>query len=472
MTGASGSGAPSATGNHHNHVRWATDKAPSMRPSNRSRARNRTVASGQRFPAAADAASMACVVCFRPSANNAITKTWASSKVISLRLEAPPACPSGAWPCMDTSVAAGGAVMAVPVDSNKSDPALAAAMTEAGASHAEPATGLGLGAAPAGTAAGRPIGPPAFAPRIALIIAVLSVGISAILIRWVEDAPALSIAFYRLFFTTLMIAPVAFWKHRAEFANLSRKDLVVALVVGAVLAVHFASWIESLFHTSVASSVIIVSMEAILATIGAAVFLGERVARRSWMLIGVAFVGVALLALGDAGGFSGGGPDGGFPRAMYGNMLAFIGAIAAAIYFVAGRNLRQRVHLILYVGIVYWMCSVVLFAFALAGNAPLTGFSARTWTLFVLMAIFPTIGGHTLFNWSLRYLRAATVSTAILGEPIVAAVLAALVFQEIPGALGLVGGAIALVGILGVVRTSEKETHGTPEPAVDPLNPA
>lgn len=290
--------------------------------------------------------------------------------------------------------------------------------------------------------------PPIVPPRAVLLVAVLSVGISAILIRYVEDAPAITIAFYRLFLTTLILAPVAFLRHRDEFAKLSRRDLVVALGIGVVLAVHFAAWIESLFHTSVASSVIVVSMEAILATIGAAIFLGEHLPVRQWALIGLSFIGVALIALADAG--PGAALSGSSP--LYGDMLAFIGAIAAAIYFIGGRRLRQRVHLIVYVGIVYWMCSLVLFVMLLARGAPLTGFSTQTWLLFLLMAIFPTIGGHTLFNWSLRHLPTATVSTAILGEPLVAALLAALLFAEVPGPLGLVGGIVTLIGILGVVR--------------------
>ena len=298
------------------------------------------------------------------------------------------------------------------------------------------------------TVAATPLEAPALPPRLVLTVAVVSVGVSAILIRLVEDAPALTIAFYRLGITTLILGPLAWTRHRADFGRLSRRDLAVAVLVGVVLAVHFGTWIESLFHTSVASSVIIVSLEAILAAIGAAWFFGERLPRRDWALIGVAFIGVSLIALADADGAA----LQAAPRALYGDGLAFIGAIAAAIYLVAGRRLRQRVPLLVYVTIVYGVCSVVLFAAALWRHDPLAGFAPRTWLLFLLMAIVPTIGGHTGFNWCLRYLPAATVSTAILGEPIIAALLAAALFHEIPPPLALLGGILALVGIVGVVR--------------------
>jgi drug/metabolite transporter (DMT)-like permease len=83
----------------------------------------------------------------------------------------------------------------------------------------------------------------------------------------------------------LILTPIALTRHRAEFAKVSRRDLIVAAGIGVVLALHFATWIESLFHTSVASSVIIVSTEALFAALGAAVFLRERLKGREYLLI-------------------------------------------------------------------------------------------------------------------------------------------------------------------------------------------
>lgn len=293
---------------------------------------------------------------------------------------------------------------------------------------------------------------PVVPPRLVLLIAVLSLGAAAILIRLIEDAPAATIAFYRLFLTSLILTPIALLRHRDEFRLLRRKDIWVCLAIGVFLAVHFASWIESLFHTSVASSVIIVSTEALFAALGAAVFLRERLTLLDYTFILVAFLGVALITLSDAGGRA----TAAFPDAAYGNLLALVGALAAAVYFVAGRSVRQRIHLIVYVTIVFWTTSLVLLVFVWATRSPLTGFAPATWLLFLSLAVFPTIGGHTLINWCLRYLPAAPVATSVIGEPLIAAGLAILIFAEIPGPLSAVGGALALLGILGVVRRRAK----------------
>ncbi len=289
-------------------------------------------------------------------------------------------------------------------------------------------------------------------PRLVLLVAVLSLGAAAIFIRLIQDAPAPTIAFYRLFLTSLILTPVALLRHRDEFRRLSRRDLLVCLAIGVFLAIHFATWIESLFHTSVASSVIIVSTEALFAALGAALFLRERLTLLDYTFILVAFLGVALITLSDAGAT---GTDA-FPDAAYGNLLALTGALAAAVYFVAGRSVRQRIHLIVYVTIVFWTTSLVLFLFVLATRSPLLGFAPVTWLLFLSLAVFPTIGGHTLINWCLRYLPAAPVATSVIGEPLIAAGLAILIFTEIPGPLSALGGALALLGILGVVRRRAK----------------
>ncbi len=316
---------------------------------------------------------------------------------------------------------------------------------------------------------------PSLPPRLVLAIGVLSVGVSAILVRMTDDVPARSIAFYRLFITTLILAPLAFQREREAFRALTRRDLIVCGGIGVVLAVHFASWIESLFWTSVASSVIIVSLECILAAVGAVVFLRERLSPKGWAGIAAAFLGVALLAAGDRNALhvpSGGTPPtlpflGQIPDAsvaLFGDALAFLGAVMAAIYLVAGRHIRQRMPLLVYVTLVYGACSLTLLAYAMATHAPLTGFAAKDWTLLVAMAIIPTIGGHTAFNWVLRWLPATTVSTAILGEPLIAALLAGLLFSEIPPALGIAGGIVTLLGILLVVRA---EAHPDPSATAD-----
>ncbi|EMA51511.1 DMT family transporter [Halococcus thailandensis] len=283
-------------------------------------------------------------------------------------------------------------------------------------------------------------------PFAALAIAVVAVSTSAILVRF-STAPSIVKAFYRVLFTTLLLAPFAVARHRDAFSRLTIRDWLVAGAGGVALAIHFASWFESLEFTSVAASVTIVQSQVLFVAIGASWLLAEHVTRRTIAGMALALVGIAVLSIGDSltGAVAG-------PAPLYGNALALVGAVCAAGYVLAGRSLRQRIPLIPYVIVVYSVCAVVLLALVLADGAVLADYPASEWLLFVGMAIGPGIFGHTVLNWALAHLESSVVSVSLLGEPIGSALLALLLLGEVPSALTVGGGAVILLGITVTAR--------------------
>ncbi len=285
-------------------------------------------------------------------------------------------------------------------------------------------------------------------PLAALALAVVAVSTSAILVRY-SSAPSIVKAFYRVLFTTLLLAPLAVARHREAFGRLTNRDWLVAGAGGIALAVHFASWFESLEFTSVAASVTIVQSQVLFVAAGASWLLAEHVTRRTLAGMALALVGIAVLSVGDSitGAVAG-------PAPLYGNVLALVGAVCAAGYVLAGRSLRQRIPLIPYVIVVYSVCTVVLFALTLADGAALVDYPASEWLLFVGMAVGPGIFGHTVLNWALAHLESSVVSVSLLGEPIGSALLALLLLGEVPSAVTVVGGTVILVGITVTARSS------------------
>jgi drug/metabolite transporter (DMT)-like permease len=209
--------------------------------------------------------------------------------------------------------------------------------------------------------------------------------------------------------------------------------------VGFVLAVHFATWITSLSLTSVASSVIFVHVDPIFVVLVSHFLLRERVSRRVAWGIGVAFVGASIIAVGDMG--LGGGN-------LMGDALSLIGAIALGVYILAGRRLRQRLDLTTYVTPVYAISAAVLAVGSFAVGTPLVGYDPGVFLMFFAIALVPMIFGHTLYNFTLKWITAPVVSISLLGEPVGASILAVLILGESPGVLTIVGGAVTLVGIL------------------------
>jgi drug/metabolite transporter (DMT)-like permease len=277
-------------------------------------------------------------------------------------------------------------------------------------------------------------------PMTAVAVAVVAVSTSAILVD-LSDAPSLVKACYRVLFMAGLVAPFAF-RERHAFSNVAGRDWALVTVSGALLALHFASWFASIEYTSIAASTTLVTTQPAFVAVGAWALLDERVGPRVTAGILVAIAGSALLSAGD---MLGGTTVGSNP--MLGNALALVGSVTAAGYTLAGRSARQRLSVWTYVFVVYSVCAIALFAVAASQGLPLVDYPPHEWVLFAAMAIGPGFLGHTLINWALKYVESSVVSVSLLGEPVGSALLALVLFAEVPGEFTLVGGAVVLLGI-------------------------
>jgi drug/metabolite transporter (DMT)-like permease len=272
----------------------------------------------------------------------------------------------------------------------------------------------------------------------AILVAVVSVSFASIFIRW-SESPALVKATYRMALASLILLPLAAGRQRREIAALRPRELGLMVAIGAVLAAHFATWISSLDYTTVASSVILVNSHPLMVALISHFVLRERVSRMAALGVILGFSGVLVIAAGDL-------EDG---TGLVGDLLAFVGGAMAAVYLVGGRRVRQRISLVPYVFTVYSVTALVLLGATLVlGIGPYpSGDVGRELLLFLGMAAVSTIFGHTLYNWSLRYVKAPVVSTSLLGEPVGATLLAFLLLAESPSTMDLAGGFLALLGI-------------------------
>ncbi|RME86998.1 MAG: DMT family transporter [Anaerolineae bacterium] len=289
---------------------------------------------------------------------------------------------------------------------------------------------------------------------LALFIAILAVSTASIFIRFAQrDAPSLVIAAYRLTLATLLLAPIALTRRRAELRALTRRELGLALLSGFFLAMHFASWTTSLEYTTVAASVVLVDSSPLWVALLSPLLLRERVTR--YIVIGMvlAFFGGALIGLSDACTWSADGlvcaPFARFVqgRAFWGDFLALVGAWAVTGYLLIGRRLRAKMSLVTYIFLVYGMAAVVLVLIVLAMGAPLFGYPPMAYLWLFLLALVPQLIGHSTYNWALRFLPAAFVAVTTLGEPIGSTILAYFLLDETPALLTLLGGALILAGI-------------------------
>jgi len=291
-----------------------------------------------------------------------------------------------------------------------------------------------------------------------LLLALVGISFAGPLVR-LSQADPLAIAVWRLGFSLIIVAiALAITGGWRQWRNLNGRAIAIALGAGAMLAVHFWSWNASVSMTTVAASVLLVNAQPAIVAVLSMVWLREPPSRQQWVGIAIAMVGAAVVALPEFSASS--GPHS--TRALLGDALAFLGAITGATYFVAGRRLRESLDLWPYVGLVYGACFVVLLGFALITRTAVAPQPSREMTIFAALALGPMLLGHTGFNWALKYVPAYVVNLTLLGEPVGATLLAAVLpgIRELPTAATFAGGALILAGVYVAARTGRPSASG------------
>ncbi len=280
---------------------------------------------------------------------------------------------------------------------------------------------------------------PPFPPGLALAITIVSVSFAAVLFR-LADAPALTASFWRLAFAVLLLLPFSrsAWPRWRRY---DRRTWGLTILAGVALGAHFSLWVTSLFLTTVAASVALVTLQAVFVAIGGHFLLGDRLGRRAWLGVLVAFGGAVVIAAAD-GSLA---PDS--RRALLGDALALAGGIGSAAYMLVGRVRRRTEDTVSYATPVYAVAALTILAtLPLVGQPVRADVAPAAFVWFVLLAAVPMLGGHTLANWCLKYLPTHTVATWILLEPLGAALLAWPILGEVPHALTAAGGVLVILG--------------------------
>lgn len=279
-----------------------------------------------------------------------------------------------------------------------------------------------------------------FRVLLAFATGLASVSVAAPLIRLCH-APSIVVAAGRLAVASLLLAPFFWFTFARRKPELTRPVLLLAIASGVFLCFHFAFWIESLSHTSVMSSVVLVTMNPIFLGIASPLLLHERVSRRMIIAIAIGIAGVAIIS---ARGLSGLAAN---RDVLYGNGLALAGAIMNSAYLLCGRRVRRSLSIVSYTYVTYTTAAVCLLLGVLLLRQPVAGYPSRTYLFLFLLAFFPQVLGHSSFNWALKHVSAPVVGTIILGEPIGASILAWFVLHERPAPIELVGGLVILAAI-------------------------
>jgi drug/metabolite transporter (DMT)-like permease len=301
-------------------------------------------------------------------------------------------------------------------------------------------------------------------PYLALFFAILAASSASIFITKAQgDVESLAIAAWRLSLATILLAPLTLIKRAKEFRKINRKQWALIILAGLFLALHFACWVSSLRYTTLASSVILVATSPLWMALLAPIFLHEKLTK--WFIIGlsIAFTGSVIVGLSAECTWVNGAISCQLFQKVFsgqmvlGNVLALLGAIFSACYFMVGRVVRGDISIEIYAFIVYGVAAVILLGLVAGFKERMVGFSPENYIWLVALAIIPQIIGHSTFNWALKYIQASMVSLALLGEPVGSILLAFLFLKKVPTMLEVLGGLCILVGVYLATRNERQK---------------
>jgi len=273
-------------------------------------------------------------------------------------------------------------------------------------------------------------------PYILLFISILAIAISSIMIKSSNTPPSVA-GMYRLYITVLIMLPFVSWK-KLRLLRLTMSDWSLILSAGFFLGLHFLFWMESLSYTSVASSMVILTLQPLFVMIGSYYIFQERVNKLMVVSMIAAVFGSIIIAWGDLGISR---------EALIGDVLSLLGTISIAAYMLAGQKVSHKIPATAYSVIVFFIGGSVMLIYSLINNFSLTNYNSSDWTYFLLLALIPTIFGHFIFNLLLKSIGATTVSVGVIGEPVLAIILAYFILGEAVTTSQIIGGCFTIVGM-------------------------
>jgi drug/metabolite transporter (DMT)-like permease len=285
---------------------------------------------------------------------------------------------------------------------------------------------------------------PPFSIPLLLFIGIAAISLSSIFVKW-SSSPVSVIAMYRLLMTNLCLLPFLY-TYRDEIAQIKPSHWSKLIISGAALGFHFLFWMGSLRLTTVASSTAILTLEPILVMAGSLWLFHQKITRAALLSMITAIIGAILIGWGDFR-FS--------DAALQGDLLSLLGTLAIVIHILLGKSLRAHMSAFVYSFFVFLFAGIVLAIENLIEGYSFTAYPPKEWGIFLLLALVPTVFGHYIFNWLLRYMKATSVSMTVLGEPLGASILAYFILGEMITLLQAAAGCILLIGVAFFIRNNK-----------------
>ena len=273
---------------------------------------------------------------------------------------------------------------------------------------------------------------------LVLALALFSVSTTSLVIRYLAVVPPVVMAFWRMFTASGML-----WGYSAvkPAGKLNRKNTFHIILAGLFLGGHFACFFAGVRLTTIANATLLGNVAPVFTAIM------ERIQGKNWnrsIILGLllSFTGAVIIQNADL-------KD---PGNTSGNWLALLSSFFMALAWIQAKRIRKNTNTIVYSRHLFLIAAGTIFIVLLLKGDSLFDFERKHLPWFLFLGLVPSILGHNLLNYAVRFISSTSVASVVLGEPVLASFFGFILFQETMPAASWIGGPMVLFGVYYILK--------------------
>lgn len=294
---------------------------------------------------------------------------------------------------------------------------------------------------------------------VILACGILAGGTAVVLIKASDENPLL-VASYRLLGAAVLLTPFFIRDlGRLDKGEYGWTQIRWTLLPAVALAVHFMTWVVGARMTQTSNAALIANLTSAVLPFFVWFLFRERITRQELAgtllaLAGLVWMTSSTLTVSKTD--------------FQGDLICFVSMLCYAFYMALGRKNGGRIGLWLYTVPLYYIAGLIALGCAMFMVNPIKAYTLKNTLLMIGLAVFPTILGHTIMNYSLKHFRGQMVSVAYLGQFLVGTLLGFFFLGDVPRPSFFVAAMVIVGGILLVLNGGQRhlvqKTAAAPEP--------
>ncbi len=274
-----------------------------------------------------------------------------------------------------------------------------------------------------------------------LLLALVSVSSTSLVIRHVAFVPALTLAFWRMLSASGLLWAYSVKKPQSLIRIENRRQIALA---GFFLGLHFALFFVGVRNTSVASATLLANTGPVFTAL-LSWFIGQRVSKSVMLGLLLSVFGIVVVQWSEFGLEN---------NNVWGNVFSLLSGFCIAMTYMFASQIRKTTENVLYGRSVFLVAAVTIGAIAMLSGVSVFDFDRNDVVWFLFLGIVPSVLGHNMLNYSIKFLSPTAVASIPLGEPVLASAFGYLLFLEKIPESAIVGAPIVFIGIIIIIKNS------------------